>query len=357
MTFDKFFLVFESKQNLINLGFPPVLSHIMVERYGNRAYTFGKWLKEHTGIDKKDWVYYLYIGRNNEWQISLELYAAANNNNPEEYKQVLTDWKFSIPEDLDEYYLVEQKHDLYYQIKDDFFNYYFFKNRFIQDMEGKTDIGPYKNLTFLEAEKRYEEKTLFADAKPIIQYPDGFKWIDAGSRCTLVGRMMKNCGSTGVMGTDPDRTMLVLFSDDNIAKVVVTYHPNEKKISGEQGPGSSAIKQKYHDYVLDLIDKLDVNFVADNQKSRRLAFIHRWKTVFDKIEEIYNGIWFSMFKVEKNNRVYYTDNKIIVNHNELAKVEKLLNVTIDTPMGVVAIERSLHDDEFVRKYNIQVDKL
>ena len=40
-------IIFESKQNLINIGIPEVIAKILFEEFGNNAFLIGKWFKEY----------------------------------------------------------------------------------------------------------------------------------------------------------------------------------------------------------------------------------------------------------------------------------------------------------------------
>ena len=147
-----------------------------------------------------------------------------------------------------------------------------------------------------------------SDLTPLKTYPDGWKWIDAGKKCHIIGDKMRNCGSTGVMGTDADRTMLTLFDPNNEPHVVATYSPNEKRISGVEGGASTQIKPEYIPYVLDLIKTLDVNLDVSHEKSKELKIRYLLGDKIKSLKAIYESLYNNVYKITtKLGKVFYTD--------------------------------------------------
>jgi hypothetical protein len=138
--------------------------------------------------------------------------------------------------------------------------------------------------------------------------------------------MMKNCGSAGLMSLDEDRTMLTLFDNRNKAHVVVTYSPNEKRISGDEGIGGSAVKEKYHDYILDLVKFLGVRFDAQKTKSDHLKVKYLLYDFAQKLEKLPSGgIFDNYFKFSVNNQEYYTNGYLVVSDADIKRAEALMN--------------------------------
>jgi hypothetical protein len=102
----------------------------------------------------------------------------------------------------------------------------------------------------------------------------------------LVGGLMKNCGSAGLMSMDKDRTLLVLFDSKNKPHIIVTYSPNEKRIAQDQGIGSSEPKEKYHDYILDLANFLNVRYDVEKSKSPKLIAKYLISKVTNDFQEL-----------------------------------------------------------------------
>jgi hypothetical protein len=249
-----------SKQSIINLDFPEVLASIFVEKFGKNAYVFATWFKENSNylnLKGDEWLNPRSYSMNKDFLIPIKLYNAALVSEEELEKQLdRFDLLKSDPTLSLEELAAKYKEEISKQLmKTTFFSYNIIK----AILKGEiTNLTPYKNLSLREANEKYEKKMVFKDKEPIMVFPDGFKWIDVGEKCYLVGGQMRNCGSTGVMSWDKDRTMVVLFDKNNQAHVVGTYSPNEKRISGIEGQASTEIKEKYIPYVIALIEKLDI---------------------------------------------------------------------------------------------------
>ena len=314
-------LLQESKQGIINLGFPEVIASILYKNFGNNAPLFAKWIKEYNlykatnrkGEVDKDWwrvanrtfssrggldivdMVDLYeaskisVEALNKLRKQFELYV--DPNDPITLEQHRKSYKDEIEQMLDSKELA-------------------LRSVLVQDiLSGKIkDLKPYKDLSFDDAKKRYDEKRVFAGAPPVKEYKNGWRWIDVGPRCELVGRKMKNCGSAGVMSMDPDRTIITLFDDNNEPHVVVTYSPNDKRISGDEGGGSSAVKTEYHKYVLDLAKTLGARFDYDRSKSKELRISGALGDSLKKIQTFFENTYNEYFLVTMTDgKKYYTN--------------------------------------------------
>jgi hypothetical protein len=265
----------ESKQNIINLGYPPIVATLFFEKFGQKAFLLAKWYKEYKNfrnLENDSWWAKVDHGnifrRHRDFRLPdmIFMYNAAISGDLERYQAARKEYGFSMDEEPD---LEQAAKTWKFGIEEDFFGDIFFNSVFVKDISsGKIkDLKPYDKLTYQQAEDKYDKKRVFKDVEPIKEYPNGWRWINVGPKCQLVGGMMKNCGSTGVMSMDPDRTMITLFDPRNKAHVVVTYSPNDKRISGDQGVGSSAVKEIYHDYVFDLAKVLGVIFDFEKSNS------------------------------------------------------------------------------------------
>jgi len=291
-------VLLESKQNIINLKYPPVLASLFVERFGKNAFIMAKWMKEHSRLPQ-------YIDAETKirpwWSFALdrsapgdrspvdfiELYEALREG-PEEYDRVAKILELGLTYDeIDD--IDSHAEAILQQVKEGFFNNIFFRaytiTRDVMEDQLK-NLHPYKKMGFREANKKYEEKTIFVDQEPIKKYNNGFRWVDVGYKCNLVGDLMKNCGSAGAMSPDPDKTIVALFDKGGKPHVVVTYSPNEHRISGDEGQASTKVKDEYHEYVLDLADILDAEFDSTKTKSKLLGIKYRLKGVTDDIERV-----------------------------------------------------------------------
>jgi hypothetical protein len=249
------------------------------------------------------------------------LYNAAEISE-ESYRNKLKEYGYSSGDETD-FDQQETLDMLKNEIKNDFFKKPFFSYPIIKDIEiGKLkDLKPYSSLTFEKASDKYDKSRVFKEGEPIKTYSNGFKWIDVGSKCYLVGKQMKNCGSAGVMSTDPDKTIITLFDKNNKPHVMVTYSPNEKRISGDEGQASSAVKEKYHDYILDLAQHLNANFDESRTKSKLLKLKSALKGKYSSIEELsIGGALYEYFKIiMKDGSVYYTNSYEMIPEEEVKK--------------------------------------
>ena len=340
MRFSEFFyanygsMLTESKQEITNLGYPQIITNFFYDKFGKNSYVIAKWYKDtkkyqFEGRDQTNWFLFSQrqLGRGRDIQDLIKMYNAADNNSPEQYAEVLNYLEISYDiSKFDEYYLQRQKTSLAEQIYEDFYRDYFFAYQLIKDIENGIikDVAPYKNLEFSEAQDKYDEKLIFKNKKPIKEYSNGYKWIDVGAKCHLVGKLMNNCGSSGVMGTDPNRTIIALFDENNKPHVVTVYHPSEHRISGDESNGSRPVKEKYHEYVLDLADHLHATFDADKTKSKLLKLKYLLKGNLKNIERIEGGaIYDEYYKIILNDgRNYYTNTHIVISEEDIKSLKR-----------------------------------
>lgn len=328
-SFREWFYLHESKQDIIGLGYPEVVASLFYKRFGKYAFTIAKWYREYRTNDPKgnwfDWVH------SNFRTVSVADLVALYNatTNPEEYVKALEKLDISRDDEAyDEHYLKEQREALKRQIEDRFFQEVFFNssNTLIEDItSGKLrDIAPYKDLSFWQAQYKYDEKNIFRDKTPLKQYRNGWRWIDVGKRCQLVGTQMKNCGSAGVMSMDADRTMIVLFDPENKPHVVVTYSPNEKRISGDEGVASTPVKNKYHRYVLDLANTLGAQFDAHKSSSPALKVKSMLQGKGTNIRSHGNDIYNQLFSYNMDGQKYYSNSYVSVSQADIQKAQQAI---------------------------------
>lgn len=329
----------ESKQNIVNLGFPEVIASILFKKFGPNAFLVSRWLKENSSYkftDKdgtinypKDW----WVRANTDFfrssrTISLvdlvELYEASKIS-AEAYLETKAKLGLSVVpnEDVD---LLETQGFLKDEIEEQLVEkkeLVFFRSTLISDILSMkiTDLKPYKNLSFSAAKDKYDKLRIFDQKKLIKKYENGWKWIDVGAKCQLVGKAMKNCGSAGIMSWDDNATILTLFDPRNKPHVMVTYSPNEKRISGDEGQGSTQVKEQYHQYVLDLADHLGARFDYDKSKSKTLKLKAALKSITNNIELEFKTTLDEYFKVTlPDGSVYYTDTYKFVPAEEVNKL-------------------------------------
>ena len=323
-------LLAESKQSIVNLGFPEVIASILYEKYGSNAFVVSKWYKDYftedyEAMDNKTW----WRRANTEYSLKqlgltdlIMLYDAAKISF-EEYNKIKKQLELEI-DDTQEFNKSEKLQDLREEISRGFFKKVFFSRNLIIGIDsGKIiDLHPYANLTFREANEKYEKKSIFSDKTPVKKYPNGWRWVDAGAKCDLIGGMMKNCGSTGVMSADKDRTMLTLFDEQNIPHVVDTYSPNEKRISGVEGQASTAVKNEYADYVIDLVKTLGAELDYDREKSKFLKLKYALGNKLKSLKKIPNESDYDEYYVlvTSDNKTYYTNSYEMISKEDVDKI-------------------------------------
>jgi hypothetical protein len=318
-------LLVESKQSIINLGYPEIIAKLFYEKFGSKAYILSRWMREYHGSYKndKDWflLSFKHMGKLSLYDY-VKLYELSFNK--PEYLKFKKQLELS-DEDVDDLELVEQRAHILSRIKDLFFENMFFKwYDLIKDIiSGKiTNLSQYDKLSFNDAVKKYEEKKLFVSTRPIKTYSSGFKWIDAGQKCSLMGKYMKNCGSSGVMSSDVDRSLIGLFDTNNKPHVICTYSPNEKRISGVEGIASTPVKDEYADYVIDLIKTLNVFFDPELEKSKIIKlkyYVGDAGTVERLVVGKYQSEWDEFFKIKIGQAAYCSDGFTAVSKEDIAK--------------------------------------
>jgi len=116
------------------------------------------------------------------------------------------------------------------------------------------------------------------------------------------------------------------FDKGNKPHVMVTYSPNQKRISGDEGAGSSAVKDKYSDYVLDLADFLNVELKSRTQisKSKLLSLKYYFKDRLKEIERLYTDPPYSEYFliVLNNGKEYYSDGHSVVEKDSIDNLIK-----------------------------------
>lgn len=327
--FAEWYVLAESKQVIVNMGYPPIISSLLYERFGKTAPLIAKWYKEdatQSDPGNPDW-WRIFKWKPTQRASLYELtYMYEATKDPQSYIQAAEKMDQDIRRyTIDDTFLAQTRDRLVARIKDEFFNELFFhSNSIVQDiMDGRlTDLAPYKRLPFAEAQHLYESKRIFNDTQPFKVYPDGFKWINVGKKSTVLATAMKNCGNVGLMSIDPNAVIFALFGPTNVPHVMVTYSREYNKVSGEEGVASSPVKEKYHDYILDLCRSLGATLDADKSKSSLLAIRAHLGDRLHAIEPV--GDSGGVYKVQLGNEVYYTNRYTAISARDVARVEALL---------------------------------
>jgi hypothetical protein len=138
---------------------------------------------------------------------------------------------------------------------------------------------------------------------------------------------MKNCGSAGLMSWDEDRTIVALFGPTNKPHVMVTYSPNEKRISGDECAGSSQVKPEYHRYVLDLAEHLSATFDVSKTKSTALGVKYLLRNKAQSIEQLDAGEdpYDSYFRFVMDGKVFYTNGNYVISEADMERAQGMID--------------------------------
>jgi len=312
-------LLQESKQQILNLGFPEVIASILYKRFGASAPLIARWFKESKIGEKKEAKKNWWRDAFNDWSARsteptlLDLVDVYHKKTNSDYPKTDESYLKNIEDTLEKYGENDLK-SLRSKIESKLNSDWFFTNNLLT----VTDLNPYKKLSFEEAKKKYDEKRIFEDQTPVKAYLNGWRWINVGPRCELVGKKMSNCGSAGVMSMDPDKTIITLFDEHQNPHVVVTYSPNEKRISGDEGAGSTGVKPEYHKYVLDLAKALGVQFDYNRSKSPELRLKGALGDAVQKIEPYFENSLNIIYLLKmRDGKMYYTNSYDFISKNDL----------------------------------------
>jgi len=331
-----------SIQSIVNLGYPEIIAKIFIDRFGENAHVIARWMNDyHTeGLrhnSPKDWLMSLTFIGGDRMRIALQRYLAAIAGE-EEYDKWAEEFGYlplsecgysfatgeSYPMDIKDMIKFSKE-----ELEERFNKDIFFDRDLIRDIVSGAlkDVKPYKKLSYYDARDKYLKKKILFDYPEIMAFEDGYRWVDVGRKCDVIGKKMKNCGSTGVMGMDKDRVMLTLLDKSNNPHIVATLHPNEKRISGFEGAASSAPKQKYHKYILNLIDHLGVRFEEKSgySKSAILDFKYLLRDLSPKIEKINSSDSSDeYFKININDTIWFASPHFFVSEEDALKIFEYL---------------------------------
>ena len=333
--FKEWYLLVESKQLILGMGFPEVISKMFYEKFPKNAVLIAKWYKGFkafgSAAESPNW-----------WQMamahrplsggSISLYELTNlyesTKDKESYLKAIKWSGFDVDEDeINDYYLQEQRDGLLNHIREDFFKDCFFSYSIVKDiMDNKlTDLSGFKGMSLTEAQHKYDRRNIFKDIKPLKVYANGFKWINVGKRCMYLGSKMGNCGSAGLMSMDEKATIIALFGPNNKPHVMVTYSPSQNRISGDESSGSTAVKEKYHDYVLDLTQHLGAELDVFRSKSVLLGIKYRLRGKLQGIEDINSGDEYNKcYRMNVGGMVYFTDGYTVVSEEDVRKAYDMI---------------------------------
>lgn len=328
--------IVESKQSIINLGIPEIIAKLFYEKFGNNAFIIARWYYQYYSAGykgKKDWFLQAHVKFSESLDITnyIQLYNATFKGESEYINVLKSINKYDPEQDkedniiYDDEFFKENRKLFRIEIEKKLFDQVFFKgyNLTKNIISGKLkNLAEYENLNFNDAYIKYDEKRIFQELAPIKKYSSGYKWINVGSRCDVIGKLMKNCGSTGVMSWDKDRTMYALFDSNNIPHAIVTHSPNENRISGDEGAASSTVKDEYAKYIIDLCEILNANFDFQKSSSKflKIFFMLGGKVKkLQKLEKYSDELYNQYYKFIFNDTQYITDAHSVVSLEDIKR--------------------------------------
>lgn len=325
-------IIISAKQDITNLGYPEIISKLLYEKYGKLASLIAKWYKDYYVPESwsgDDWWRSFMWDYRKQFSLYTLTYLYENSENLESFLEACRKMDVMSREDLTQETLDSERGWLVDRLRADFFGKIFFNYySLIQDIaSGKLkDLAPYKRLKFYDAQQKYEKRKYFQESIPIKVYENGFKWIDVGRKSTLLSEKMKNCGSAGLMSMDPDRTIIALFGPNGKPHVMVVYSPNERRISGDECAGSTAVKPEYHQYVIDLADQLGARFDASKSRSKELGLKYRLRNKAQSIEQIKvpEYSYDSYFKFVVDGKVFYTNGYTVASESDINRAKQMI---------------------------------
>lgn len=265
-----FLQLFEGITDIVGLGMPREVAQYFQQKGGKNAFLLAKWFKDYKSrTEDKDW--FIRMRFSDDLVMYARTAEAIRKGGPllDEVKRYY---------DLEDRHVSQENYDdivrsLHRELDDDSF----FNQPLIQDVMSKqlTDLSHLKKMTLAKAVDVYEQKRIFTDAKPVLEFDDGYRWVNVGKKSPMIAKLMKNCGSAGVMSMDRDRTIMVLFDEKNDPRVLCTYSPNEGYISGvERKAGKEEIEDEFVPKIIDLCDKLGASY-RDTQPNLLAAYVLR----------------------------------------------------------------------------------
>lgn len=320
----------ESKQAISNLGFPEVVASIFFKIFGGEAYTFARWYREFSGAmypDNKKWFEKTgggaLLAKPGIYLLS-RLYDTLKSGDISAHNR-LRDIADMVDIDLTKTTVERDLRSIKEMIEETMLEKSsFFRSNLVEAFRSgkiKTLQG-YDHLPFTEAEDKYEAKTIFLDAEPVVTYPNGWRWINAGGKCMLVGRQMKNCGSTGTSGYS-DSQLMVLFDGKNMPHVLATHIPQRDEITNPEGQATTEVKDEYLQYVVDLARILGATIRTDT-KSRLLNMQQELEVPLESIKRIHKDTFNEYFLIKVDNQEYYADGHYAISKEDYNKVKSAL---------------------------------
>lgn len=143
------------------------------------------------------------------------------------------------------------------------------------------------------------------DGELIMEFPDGFYWIDLQTRRSeQEGESMGHCGNTN------EGTTILSLRRNRYPYVTVAYNENERKITQIKGRGNKKPVERYHKYIVDLIIELPAEkFKSEYDRSSDLLPEDLSEDLYKKLEEENPGYIENSkgYTIDEMRDMYYED--------------------------------------------------
>lgn len=259
-----FELFIESKQNILNLGYPQEVVDQFFQNWKDDGYVVGRWMKEYYHGEGKGWFRNLP-----EMNVTIEEYyekmiqsASMMNQFRDRYEDY---FHLTFGELLD---MQGGIHEESYKM---LIRLCLFEMEFFGTELGQTCLNSYghkwlqyKKLSYSQASAKWDKVIAFEDYPIVYAYNDGWCWRKLESSNSLVAELMSNCGDTG--GSYDN--LVVLFDNNKKPRVLGSLEGNF--ISNVVGRGESEIVKPT------LLEKLQEVLVKKAFKSDQ----HTWYKAF-----------------------------------------------------------------------------
>jgi hypothetical protein len=164
------YLLTESKQSIINLGYPEIVAKLYFAKFGNKAYLLARWYKEYysAGLSdkyKKDWFIYHSIDLGNKHYSVRHLIMLYDKlSDPIEYVKLKNKLEISDSEEpMDSSQIQEEKEFIISELKEKLFDrsiFYIYYDLVKEVISGKIkNLSEYDHLNFYSAVEKYETKS------------------------------------------------------------------------------------------------------------------------------------------------------------------------------------------------------
>lgn len=225
MKFTNFFhLIIESKQELLNLGYPPWFIEHFVKNFNTYAHVVARWMKEYYGGKDKRWFYDLP-----EMKLTVKKVFTAVVNKHGIMNQFADRYRPYYDLTLQDVLDPTKSSDLSIEDRWQLTDLFFTNMRFFDTELGQTILNSndnkwiqYRKLSFKEASAKWDKVIAFEDYPILYSYKDGWCWRKLESYNELIAELMGNCGDTASY----EDKLVVLFDDNKKPRVLGTLSGN-----------------------------------------------------------------------------------------------------------------------------------